>query len=69
MPVVVNCLYGAARHGHLHVLQWAHENGCSWGILTAEAAYAGGHRNVIEYLWQNNCPGLKDYERGHGLNQ
>ena len=47
---------GAARGGHLEVLQWLHANGCPLGANTCMYAARGGHLEVLQWLRANGCP-------------
>ena len=47
---------GAARGGHLEVLQWLHANGCPLGANTCMYAARGGHLEVLQWLCANGCP-------------
>ena len=51
---------GAARSGHLEVLQWAHENGCTQNANTCWRAAEGGHLEVLQWLRANGCPWDED---------
>jgi len=46
----------AAKKGHLDVLKFLHENGCSWNEETCKAAAEKGHLDVLKYAWENGCP-------------
>lgn len=46
----------AAGGGHLSVLKWARDQGCSWTELTCTAAAAGGHLQTLRWLRENGCP-------------
>lgn len=45
----------AARNGHIHILEWAHERGCPWGVDTFRSAARGGNIAVMQWLLDNNC--------------
>jgi hypothetical protein len=49
------CTY-AARNGHLEVLKWARENGCSWNENTCTYAAKNGHLEVLKWAIMNRCP-------------
>ena len=49
------CL-GAARGGHLEVLQWARANGCTWHKDTCAYAAQEGHLEVLQWARANGCP-------------
>jgi hypothetical protein len=53
-PLYALTCYGAARDGHLAVLQWARANGCPWGECTCAAA-RGGHLEVLQWARANGC--------------
>ena len=46
----------AALAGHLHIIQWAREDGCEWDLSTSLAAAEGGHLHVLQWLRENSCP-------------
>ena len=46
---------GAAKYGHLEILQWAVANGCEMGEMTSSLAGAGGHLRVLKWLKANGC--------------
>jgi len=46
----------AAISGHLHIIQWAREDGCDWNLSTSLAAAEGGHLHVLQWLRENGCP-------------
>ncbi len=47
---------GAAKYGHLEVLQWARANGCPWDEKTCLGAAEGGHLEVLLWAHANGCP-------------
>ena len=47
---------GAARSGHLEVLQWLRANGCPWDGWTCKYAAEGGHLEVLQWARANGCP-------------
>ena len=47
---------GAARGGHLDVLQWLRANGCPWDVYTCSYAADGGHLAVLQWAISNGCP-------------
>jgi hypothetical protein len=47
---------GAAKYGHLEVLQWARANGCPWDEKTCLGAAEGGHLEVLLWARTNGCP-------------
>ena len=46
----------AARAGHLHIIQWAREDGCPWNLSTSLAAAEAGHLHILQWLQENDCP-------------
>jgi hypothetical protein len=54
------CLESACSHaasgGNREVLEWLHNTGCPWSVVTTCAAARGGHREVLEWLHNNGCP-------------
>ena len=51
----------AAENGHLSALQYLHENGCPWGILTCW--YAHKHWDCLQYLVDNKAPHWEKYAK------
>jgi hypothetical protein len=47
---------GAAKGGHLNILQWARANGCPWDEGTCDEAAWGGHLEVLQWARANGCP-------------
>ena len=47
---------GAAKGGHLEVLQWVRDNGCPWDEETCHEAAGGGHLKVLQWAHANGCP-------------
>ena len=47
----------AASGGHLEVVQYLEENGCSWDCNACFCAVEGGHLKVLEFLRNRRCPG------------
>ena len=49
---------GAARGGHLHVLQWARSQDppCPWDVKTCYRAAEGGHLQVLQWLRSQDPP-------------
>ena len=45
----------AAAGGHLALLQWLRQNGCSWDEGTCSCAASGGHLAVLQWARQNGC--------------
>ena len=64
VPVGREDVLGAAKGGHLEVLQWARQNGCPWdnnaareGHLLVRGTRAGTrHLEVLQWARQNGCP-------------
>ena len=53
----------AAETGHLDVLKYAHENGYPLDETCASAAYEyGPWPHIMEYLRENDCPGMEFIE-------
>jgi hypothetical protein len=46
----------AAKGGHLHILQWLHEQHCPWNQETCENAAARGDLVMLTWLHQHHCP-------------
>ena len=46
---------GAARSGHLEVLQWLRANGCPWDGWTCKYAAEGGHLEVLQWARKQGC--------------
>ena len=46
----------AAWGGHLKVLQWLRQRGCSCGLATCVAAATGGHLEVLKWAREQDCP-------------
>lgn len=55
--LVSGCCNLAARHDHLEILKWLHENGCKWNNITWVFAKVGGSSRILQYLRDNGCPG------------
>ena len=45
-----------ARCGHLEVMQWAREHGCSWNEQTCYGAAACGKLGVLRWAREHGCP-------------
>ena len=45
----------AAQAGHLHIIQWARENGCEWYDETCKAAVESGHWDIARWCIDNGC--------------
>jgi hypothetical protein len=50
----------AAKGGHLEVLKWLKEGGCSLEKETCEMAAAGGHLEILKWSRENGCPWSKE---------
>lgn len=48
--------FGAAHHGHLHLLQWLLIRGIEKVKDTYAYAAMGGHRHILQWLWDNDFP-------------
>ena len=48
-------IYLAAQAGHLHIIQWARENGCEWNEDTCKGAVKAGHWDVAKWCMENGC--------------
>jgi len=48
--------YVAVSFGHLEILKYLHENGCSWNVRSCEIASMKGHLECLKYLHENGCP-------------
>ncbi len=47
----------AAQNGYLHILKYAHANGCQWDtFLTHKFALENGNQEMITWLKINGCP-------------
>ena len=44
-----------ARDGHLSIIQWLRDNGCSWDEDMCTAAAHGGHLTVLQWQRDNGC--------------
>ena len=47
---------GAAAGGHVHLLEWAHANGCSCGVHMSHSAASEGQLESLMWLHANGCP-------------
>lgn len=45
----------AAWHGHLHVLQWAHAEGCEMDASVCSSAADGGHLELLRWACAQGC--------------
>eukprot|EP00588_Corethron_pennatum_P020430 CAMPEP_0194332666 /NCGR_PEP_ID=MMETSP0171-20130528/59922_1 /TAXON_ID=218684 /ORGANISM="Corethron pennatum, Strain L29A3" /LENGTH=51 /DNA_ID=CAMNT_0039094613 /DNA_START=21 /DNA_END=173 /DNA_ORIENTATION=+ len=48
--------WGAAKGGHLAVLQWLREKRCPWNSLTCMGAAKGGNLEVLQWAREEGCP-------------
>ena len=46
----------AAKNGHLHILKFLREKGCSWNSNTTYNAFKNNHIEVLNWAITNNCP-------------
>ena len=46
----------AACYGNQGVLEWLHNTGCPWDVVTAFAAARGGHLEVLKWAREHGCP-------------
>ena len=53
-------MFKCSRKGHLGVLKWAKQNGCSWDEETFMRAAVGNHLHVIHWALENDCPFHED---------
>ena len=45
----------AVIKGHLHVIQWAQDNGIPWSTDTCRST-VDGHLHILQWLRANGCP-------------
>jgi hypothetical protein len=38
------------------MLQWLHNRGCPWGVVTCAVAAMGGHLEVLQWAREHHCP-------------
>jgi hypothetical protein len=57
-PVKLDGRFAAfcAGRGHLALLQWAREQGCSWNEGSCRQAARGGHVAMLRWLREQGCP-------------
>ena len=48
--------YLAAQAGHLHILEWARNNGSEWNEATCMAAAKAGRWNIAKWCIDHGCP-------------
>jgi hypothetical protein len=48
--------YAAINNGHLHIMQWLHNNGCILDHYIFSHAIMVGNLNVLQWLDENGCP-------------
>ena len=48
--------YRAAENGHLEILKWARENGCTWDEQTCSKAAMNGQLEILQWARSNGCP-------------
>ncbi|RHY30928.1 hypothetical protein DYB32_003914 [Aphanomyces invadans] len=71
-PISMYALNGAAKHGHLNVLQFLHAHRCTgWTADCMDSAAAHGHLNIVKFLHYNRSEGCTTFamnqaaENGH----
>jgi len=52
--------YNAACNGHIHILQYLHENNNLWSESASRGAAFGGHLKILKYLQANEYPWAED---------
>jgi len=62
---VKNTCYCAAQCGHLHALQYLHENGCPWDWYTCYCAAGHKRWDCLKYAVDNKCPGWKAFAEAY----
>lgn len=45
----------AARFGHLHIMKYAHKNGCTWHSYVTTIAVENKHLVCLKYALENGC--------------
>ena len=45
----------AAKHGHLHIIQYARSQGCCWTKNVCRYAAENGHVDVLKWAYKNGC--------------
>ena len=43
------------KAGHLHILEYAINNGCQWNEGTCMAAAGAGHLHILKWAYNNGC--------------
>ena len=56
LPVGRVYVLGAAKYGHLVVLQWARANGCPWDEYTCSWAAGADELEALRWAHENGCP-------------
>ena len=56
-----------AEGGHLEVLRWAREHGCTWNAGTCTSAAWGGHLEILQWAREHDCPLGEDICTGAAL--
>jgi hypothetical protein len=56
LMIVCQVCYKAAEAGHMHILQYAHEQGCPWDARVLEEATARDDMMMIQYAREHGCP-------------
>ncbi len=51
-----NTCAGAAKGGHLEILQWLKSQGCPWNNETCADAAEGGHLELLQWARSQGCP-------------
>jgi hypothetical protein len=51
----------AAEKGHLEVLRYCVENGCSWDAEVCSSAFENDHMDLLRWACENGCPGSDAY--------
>lgn len=56
MSKLSTLMQAAARHGQIHVLEWACANGGVWELEAAQAAIVGGQLQVLQWAHEKQLP-------------
>jgi len=51
-----DCLFNCRLLWEPEVLEWLHNTGCPWDVVTAFAAARGGHLEVLKWAREHGCP-------------